>query len=168
MHETTFRQRCCTRPHAVARGASALDLDCLESGVSLALRARARRRSKKPRIRFVPSRAPVNQSGTRADRLPEKMEEGCYCRQSGNASTLSNPWRAESFVGKRRHSSARADPPNLARAIDKITALMARSERCLLRPQPLHDHLRHIRQSAPNPGYRDSNPASPSHPHKSP
>jgi chromosome partitioning protein len=41
-------------------GPSPLDLMSLKDALSLALKARAERRSKRPRIRFVPSRVPLN------------------------------------------------------------------------------------------------------------
>jgi chromosome partitioning protein len=41
-------------------GPSPLDLLSLKDALGLALKARAERRSKKPRIRFVPSRVPLN------------------------------------------------------------------------------------------------------------
>src|SRR5207248_2837263 len=41
-------------------GPSPLDLYALKEALALALKARAERRSKKPRIRFVPSRVPMN------------------------------------------------------------------------------------------------------------
>ena len=41
-------------------GPSPLDLLALKEALSLALKARAERRSKKPRIRFVPSRVSMN------------------------------------------------------------------------------------------------------------
>jgi chromosome partitioning protein len=41
-------------------GASPLDLFALKEALSLALKARAERRSKKPRIRFVPSKVPMS------------------------------------------------------------------------------------------------------------
>lgn len=54
-------------------GASRLDLFSLKEALALVLKARAERRSKKPRIRFVPSRILLNTNLGRG--LPSSLEE---------------------------------------------------------------------------------------------
>ena len=61
------------RSDAVALWCVPLDLFALKEVLSLALRARAKRRSKKPRIRFVPSRVPGNTNLGRS--LSESLEK---------------------------------------------------------------------------------------------
>jgi chromosome partitioning protein len=62
MPETTFQAAMLADLMLLPCGASPLDLFALKEALALALRARATRRSKKPRIRFVPSRVPANGS----------------------------------------------------------------------------------------------------------
>ena len=59
-------------------GPSPLDLLSLKDALGLALKARAERRSKKPRIRFVPSRVPLNTNlgrnlGTALEKMGKKV-----------------------------------------------------------------------------------------------
>jgi chromosome partitioning protein len=73
MPETTYQAAMLADLMLLPCGASPLDLFALKEALGLALRARAQRRSKRPRIRFVPSRVPGNTNLGRG--LSESLEK---------------------------------------------------------------------------------------------
>ena len=73
MPETTYQAALVADLFLLPCGPSPLDLFALKQALSLALRARAERRSKRPRIRFVPSRVLMNTNLGRG--LSSSLEE---------------------------------------------------------------------------------------------
>jgi chromosome partitioning protein len=73
MPETTYQAALVADLFLLPCGPSPLDLFALKEALSLALRARAERRSKRPRIRFVPSRVLMNTNLGRG--LSSSLEE---------------------------------------------------------------------------------------------
>jgi chromosome partitioning protein len=65
MPETTYQAALAADLMLLPCGPSPLDLFALKEALSLSLKARAERRSKKPRIRFVPSRVLMNSNLSR-------------------------------------------------------------------------------------------------------
>jgi chromosome partitioning protein len=72
MPETAYEAALVADLFLLPCGPSPLDLFALKEALGLALKARAERRSKKPRIRFVPSRVPANTNLGRS--LPSSLE----------------------------------------------------------------------------------------------
>jgi chromosome partitioning protein len=73
MPETTYQAALVADLFLLPCGPSPLDLFSLKEALSLALKARAERRSKRPRIRFVPSKVLMNTNLGRA--LSASLEE---------------------------------------------------------------------------------------------
>jgi chromosome partitioning protein len=73
MPETTYQAALLADLFLLPCGPSPLDLFALKEGLSLALKARAERRSKRPRIRFVPSKVMLNTNLGRG--LSSSLEE---------------------------------------------------------------------------------------------
>jgi len=73
MPETTYQAALVADLFLLPCGPSPLDLFALKQALSLALKARAERRSKRPRIRFVPSRVLMNTNLGRG--LSSSLEE---------------------------------------------------------------------------------------------
>jgi chromosome partitioning protein len=121
MPETTFQAALLADLMLLPCGASALDLFALKEAVSLALRARAKRRSKKPRIRFVPSRVPGNTNLGRglSDSL-EKMGKKVLPPIGQRIAVAESVASGLTLSEYAPHSPARAEFAELARAVDKI------------------------------------------------
>ena len=102
-------------------GASPLDLFALKEALSLALRARAERRSKKPRIRFVPSRVPANTNlGRGLSESLEKMGKKVLPPIGQRIAVAEAVHGGLTMMEYAPHSPARAEFYELARAVDKI------------------------------------------------
>jgi chromosome partitioning protein len=119
--ETTFRAALLADLMLLPCGASPLDLFALKDSLSLALRARSERRSKKPRIRFVPSRVPGNTNLGRGlseslERMGKKVLPPIGQRIAVAEAVASGLTMMEYAPG----SPARAEFSELASAVDKI------------------------------------------------
>jgi chromosome partitioning protein len=121
MPETTFQAALLADLMLLPCGASALDLFALKEAVSLALRARAKRRSKKPRIRFVPSRVPGNTNlGRGLSESLEKMGKKVLPPIGQRIAVTESVASGLTLSEYAPHSQARAEFAELARAVDKI------------------------------------------------
>jgi len=102
-------------------GPSPLDLFALKEALSLALKARAERRSKKPRIRFVPSKVlmSTNLSRTLASSLND-MGKKVLPAIGQRVIVAEAVSRGLTVAEYSPDSSARAEFTALAKAVDKI------------------------------------------------
>lgn len=119
--ETTFQAALVADLMLLPCGASALDLFALKDSLALALQARAERRSKKPRIRFVPSRVPGNTKAGRGltqnlEQLGKKVLPPIGQRIAIAEAVASGLTMLEYAP----QSQARAEFTELARAVDEI------------------------------------------------
>ena len=119
--ETTFQAALLADLMLLPCGASPLDLFALKDSLALALRARAQRRSKKPRIRFVPSRVPGNTNLGRglSDSLA-KMGKKVLPPIGQRIAVAEAVGSGLTMMEYAPHSPARAEFTELARAVDKI------------------------------------------------
>lgn len=119
--ETTFQAALLADLMLLPCGASPLDIFALKDSLALALRARAQRRSKKPRIRFVPSRVPANTNLGRglSDSL-EKMGKKVLPPIGLRIAVAEAVSSGLTMLEYAPNSPARAEFAALARAIDKI------------------------------------------------
>jgi chromosome partitioning protein len=102
-------------------GPSPLDLFPLKEALALALRARAQRRSKKPRIRFVPSKVLMNTNLGRG--LSSSLEKMGKKVLPGLSQRIVVAQAVESGLTVREYapnSAAQAEFEQLAKAVDKI------------------------------------------------
>ena len=121
MPETTFRAALLADLMLLPCGASPLDLLALKDSLSLALRARAERRSKKPRIRFVPSRVPANTNlGRGLSESLEKMGKKVLPRIGQRIAVAEAVASGLTMMEYAPDSPARAEFSELARAVDRI------------------------------------------------
>ncbi|MFN7996025.1 MAG: ParA family protein [Bryobacteraceae bacterium] len=121
MPETTFRAALLADLMLLPCGASPLDLFALKDALSLALRARAERRSKKPRIRFVPSRVSANTNlGRGLSESLEKMGKKVLPPIGQRIAVAEAVADGLTMVEYAPHSPARGEFYELARAVDKI------------------------------------------------
>jgi len=121
MPETTFQAALVADLMLLPCGASPLDLFALKDALSLALRARAQRRSKKPRIRFVPSRVPANTNlGRGLTESLEKMGKKVLPPIGQRIAVAEAVASGLTIMEYAPHSPARAEFSALARAVDKI------------------------------------------------
>jgi chromosome partitioning protein len=119
--ETTFRAALLADLMLLPCGASPLDLFALKEALSLALRARAERRSKRPRIRFVPSRVPANTNlGRGLPKSLKKMGKKVLPPIGQRIAVAEAVASGLTMMEYAPHSPARAEFWELARAVDKI------------------------------------------------
>ncbi|MBI4874655.1 MAG: ParA family protein [Acidobacteria bacterium] len=102
-------------------GASPLDLFALKEALSLALKARAQRRSKKPRIRFVPSKVLLNTNLGRSLSSSLAQMGKKVLPPIGQRIVVAEAVAAGLTVGEfAPGSAAHAEFQELAKAVDKI------------------------------------------------
>jgi chromosome partitioning protein len=121
MPETTYQAALLADLMLLPCGPSPLDLFALKEALSLALRARAQRRSKKPRIRLVPSRVPGTTNLGR--RLSESLEKTGKKVLPPIGQRIAIAEAVETGLTMREyapHSPARTEFSDLAAAVDKI------------------------------------------------
>jgi len=119
--ETTFRAALLADLMLLPCGASPLDLFALKDSLSLALRARAERRSKKPRIRFVPSRVPTDTNlGRGLSESLEKMGKKVLPAIAQRIAVAEAVASGLTMMEYAPYSPGRAEFAELARAVDKI------------------------------------------------
>ncbi len=123
MPETTWEAALVADLMLLPCGPSPLDLFSLKEALSIALKARAQRRSKKPRIRFVPSRVLMNTNLGRGlssslEAMGKKVLPGIGQRVAVAEAVVSGLTVSEFAPG----SVAHAEFERLARAVDKIVA----------------------------------------------
>ncbi|MBI4909138.1 MAG: ParA family protein, partial [Acidobacteria bacterium] len=121
MPETTYRAAMLADLMLLPCGASPLDVFALKDALALALKARAQRRNKKPRIRFVPSRVPANTNlGRGLSETLERMGKKVLPpigQRIAIAEAVDSGLTMSEFAP---HSPARLEFAELARAVDKI------------------------------------------------
>jgi len=121
MPETTYRAAMLADLMLLPCGASPLDLFALKDSLSLALRARAERRSKKPRVRFVPSRVPGNTNlGRGLSETLEKMGKKVLPPIGQRIAIAEAVAGGLTMMEYAPNSPARAEFTELARAVNKI------------------------------------------------
>jgi chromosome partitioning protein len=121
MPETTFSAAVLADLMLLPCGASPLDLFALKDSLSLALRARAERRSKKPRIRFVPSRVPANTNlGRGLSESLANMGKKVLPPIGQRIAVAEAVASGLTLMEYAPHSPARAEFCELARAVDRI------------------------------------------------
>jgi len=121
MPETTYRAAMLADLMLLPCGASPLDLFALKDSLALALQARAERRSKKPRIRFVPSRVPGNTNlGRGLSVTLEQMGKKVLPPIGQRIAIAEAVASGLTMMEYAPHSPARAEFTELARAVDKI------------------------------------------------
>jgi chromosome partitioning protein len=121
MPDTTFQAALLADLMLLPCGASPLDLFALKEALSLALRARVERRSKRPRIRFVPSRVPANTNLGRS--LSESLENMGKKVLPGIGQRIAIAEAVESGLTMKEYapgSPGRAEFVELAKAVDGI------------------------------------------------
>lgn len=102
-------------------GPSPLDLFALKEALKLALKARAERRSKKPRIRFVPSKVVMNTNLGRALSSSLEAMGKKVLPAIGQRVVVAEAVESGLTVSEyARNSAAHAEFQELAKAIDKI------------------------------------------------
>jgi chromosome partitioning protein len=121
MPETTFQAAMLADLMLLPCGASPLDLFALKEALSISLKARAARRSKKPRIRFVPSRVPFNTNLGRglSDSL-EKMGKKVLPPIGQRIALAEAVASGLTILEYAPNSPARDEFHELARGVDKI------------------------------------------------
>jgi chromosome partitioning protein len=121
MPDTTYQAALLADLMLLPCGPSPLDLFALKEALSLALRARAKRRSKKPRIRFVPSRVPANTNlGRSLSSSLEKMGKKVLPPIGQRIAVAESVADGLTMLEFAPNSPARAEFAELARAVDKI------------------------------------------------
>ncbi|MEO8597730.1 MAG: ParA family protein [Candidatus Solibacter sp.] len=121
MPETTFQAALLADLMLLPCGASPLDLFALKEALTLGLQARAERRSKKPRIRFVPSRVPANTNlGRGLSESLEKMGKKVLPPIGQRIAVAESVADGLTMAEYAPHSAARAEFAELARAVNKI------------------------------------------------
>ena len=104
-------------------GPSPLDLLALKEALSLALKARAERRSKKPRIRFVPSRVTMSTNlGRSLSSLLEQMGKKTLPSIGQRVVVAEAVGIGLTVCEHAPHSAARAEFEALAKAVAGILA----------------------------------------------
>jgi len=104
-------------------GPSPLDLLALKEGLALALKARAERRSKKPRIRFVPSRVLMNTNlGRSLTSSLENMGKKVLPAISQRVVVAEAVAAGLTVCEHAPNSPSRAEFEELAKAVDKIVS----------------------------------------------
>ena len=121
MPETTYQAALVADLVLLPCGPSPLDLFSLKEALSLALKARAERRSKRPRIRFVPSKVLMNTNlgrnlSTSLEEMGKKVLPAIGQRIVVAEAVVSGLTVCEYAP----HSVARTEFQNLAKAADKI------------------------------------------------
>ena len=121
MPETTYRAAMLADLMLLPCGASPLDVFALKDSLAMALQARAERRSKKPRIRFVPSRVPGNTNlGRGLSETLEQMGKKVLPPIGQRIAVAEAVASGLTMLEYAPHSPARAEFTELARAVDKI------------------------------------------------
>jgi chromosome partitioning protein len=121
MPETTYQAALLADLMLLPCGASPLDLFALKEALSLALQARAERRSKKPRIRLVPSRVPANTNlGRGLSESLEKMGKKVLPPIGQRIAVAEAVATGLTMMEFAPQSPARAEFSALAAAVDKI------------------------------------------------
>ncbi len=121
MPGTTFHAALLADLMLLPCGASPLDLFALKDSLALALRARAQRRSKKPRIRLVPSRVPANTNlGRGLSESLEKLGKKVLPPIGQRIAVAEAVATGLTLLEFAPHSPARAEFTELARAVDRL------------------------------------------------
>jgi chromosome partitioning protein len=121
MPETTYQAAMAADLMLLPCGPSPLDLFALKDALGLALKARAARRSKKPRIRFVPSKVTMNTNMGRGltaslERMGKKVLPSIGQRVVVAEAVITGKTVREYAPG----SAAHMEFEQLAKAVDKI------------------------------------------------
>jgi len=121
MPDTTYQAALLADLMLLPCGASPLDLFALKEALALSLRARAERRSKKPRIRFVPSRVPANTNlGRSLSDTLERMGRKVLPAIGQRIAVAESVGSGLTMMEYAPNSPAREEFQELARAVDKI------------------------------------------------
>jgi chromosome partitioning protein len=121
MPETTYQAALLADLMLLPCGPSPLDLFALRETLSLALRARAERRSKRPRIRLVPSRVSANTNlGRDLSESLEKMGKKVLPPVGQRVAVAEAVASGLTLMEYAPHSPARVEFAELALAVDKI------------------------------------------------
>ena len=121
MPDTTYQAALLADLMLLPCGASPLDLFALKEALALSLRARAERRSKKPRIRFVPSRVPANTNlGRSLSETLERMGRKVLPAIGQRIAVAESVGSGLTMMEYAPNSPAREEFQQLARAVDKI------------------------------------------------
>ncbi len=121
MPETTYQAALVADLMLLPCGPSPLDLFALKEALALALKARAERRSKKPRIRLVPSKVSMNTNLGRGltsslEEMGKKVLPG-ICQRVVVAEAVAQGLTVYEYAP---NSASRQEFKQLAKAIDKI------------------------------------------------
>lgn len=121
MPDTTYQAALLADLMLLPCGASPLDLFGLKEALALALRARAERRSKKPRVRLVPSRVPANTTlGRGLSESLEKMGKKVLPPIGQRIAIAEAVATGLTLMEYAPHSAARVEFSELAAAVDRI------------------------------------------------